>query len=159
MPLKIVKLTIFFLTLSFTTLHAQRAVLSASGRAIGSGGTAGYAVGQVVYKSYTSASGTVAQGIQQSNIVITALDDVENAGISCSAYPNPTSSVVNLKIEDRSLENVSFQLYDLSGRLLQDQKINAIDTSISAENLATTTYLLKVRDGDKELKTFKIVKN
>jgi hypothetical protein len=47
----------------------------------------------------------------------------------------------------------------LSGRLLQNQKINTTHTSISTENLADTTYLLKVRDGNQELKTFKVIKN
>ncbi len=142
-----------------TYLHAQSTLLASGGKASGSSGSVTYSVGQITYKSFGNTNGSVSQGVLQPTLVITALESGVNEEISCIVFPNPTSTTVNLKIENRSLENVFFQLYDLNGQLLQDQKVNATNTSISTENLANTTYLLKVRDGNLELKTFKIIKN
>jgi hypothetical protein len=50
----------------FTTMvQAQEANTAAGGNASGSGGTAAYSVGQIVYSTQTGANGTVAEGVQQ----------------------------------------------------------------------------------------------
>lgn len=58
--------TILLLGLGLTSLHAQESVNTTGGNASGSGGSASYSVGQVVYTSNTETSGSVAQGVLQS---------------------------------------------------------------------------------------------
>jgi hypothetical protein len=157
MVLKKIQFTALLIGLRLTGLHAQKAILSAGGKASG-GGSVTYSVGQIAYKSFGNATGSVTQGVLQPTIVVTALDDVPNKEISCTAFPNPTTATVNLKIENRALDNVSVQLYELSGKMLHSQKINQTETSIATESLIPSTYLLRVRDGNQEIKTFKIIK-
>jgi len=51
-------------------------------------------------------------------------------------YPNPTNAFVNLKIENHSLENLQYQLFDNNGRQIHSQKITTSETQISMENFA-----------------------
>jgi hypothetical protein len=158
MTLKKAQLIVLLIGLSLTNLYAQKVVLSANGKASGSGGSVTYSVGQVAYKNFGNSSGSVTQGVLQPMIVITAVEEVLNKEINCTVFPNPATVTVNLKIENRSLKKVSIELYDLNGKLLQQQKINQTETSITTEGLIPSTYLLRVKDGNQELKTFKIVK-
>lgn len=148
---------VFLVAVCLTSLQAQQAVLSAGGKATGSGGSGIYAVGQIAYTSFGNTTGSVKQGVLQPVLLITAIKE-DSDDPACSAYPNPAIAEVNLKIENRNLEKVSFLLYDLTGKVLLDQKVNSIETVINIENFNTATFLLKVRDGDRNIKTFRIVK-
>ena len=73
-------------------------------------------------------------------------------------YPNPTSDYVMLSITDSALTDLSYSLFDISGKALANGKITAADTKIEMGNLPLATYILKVNQNNKELKTFKIIK-
>lgn len=47
----------------------------------------------------------------------------------------------------------------MQGKLLQSEKITGKQTSIVMSNLVPATYFVKVTEGNKEVKTFKIIKN
>ncbi len=155
---KKIQLTVLLIGVSLTSLRAQNAVFAAGGKATGSSGSVTYSVGQIAYKNFGNATGSVAQGVLQTTVVITDLDEALNKEISCTVYPNPTATVVNLKIENRSLKNTTAQLYDLNGKLLFQQNVNQPQTIIEVGNLIPSTYLLIVKEGNQELKTFKIIK-
>jgi hypothetical protein len=158
--LKKIQLIIALVGLTLTGLQAQSVLVASGGNASSSNaGTATYSVGQIAYKSFSSTNGSVTQGVQQPTLVITNLEDeAYTKEISCTVFPNPTATTVNLRIENRSLENMSFHLYDLNGKLLRYQKINQTETILSTEDLLPSIYLLRVRDGNQELKTFRLVK-
>jgi len=69
------------------------------------------------------------------------------------------SSEWNLKIENYDNTNLSYQLFDISGKLLETKKLESNETSIVMNNLVKTTYFLRVIENNKEVKTFKIIKN
>ena len=50
-------------------------------------------------------------------------------------------------------------LFNINGELLENKKINSIETTLDMKNLVPATYVSKVTDSKKELKTFKIIKN
>jgi hypothetical protein len=117
---------VFLLGLGLTGLQAQTAVPATGGHASGSGGTVNYSVGQVVYTTNTGGSnGTVAQGVQQpfEISVVTGLVEAKGINLSVSAYPNPTTDFLNLKVENYNNTNLSYQLFDISGKLLETKKI------------------------------------
>lgn len=141
-------------------LKAQDAISTAGGNALGSGGTISYTVGQIFYSINTGENGSVAQGIQQPYeiSIISEIEDDVAEYITCCVYPNPVIDVLTLKIGgEMQLPRMIF-LYDINGILLQSKIVEACETNISLSNLMPATYLLKVMQGDKELKVFKIVK-
>ena len=54
---------------------------------------------------------------------------------------------------------LNFQLYDISGKLIESRKIISRTETIAMANLASATYFLKVTNNNNEVKTFKIIKN
>lgn len=139
---------------------AQDAVPATGADASGSGGNASYSVGQVVYTSVGSTSGTVNQGIQQPYVFLAiGVNSNPNINLSMSVYPNPSTTFINLKIEKTDLKNLSFQLYDVQGKILFSKQITNSETAIPLNEYSSGDYFLKVINDKEELKTFKIIKN
>ncbi len=150
---------------SLSTATAQESVNATGGDASGSGGSASYTVGQLVYQTHTGTSGSVMGGVQQPYeiTVVTGLEDAKGINLSVSAYPNPTTDYLELKVESKKLKGLIYQLYDLNGKLLQSEKIISNQTSIVMSNLVPATYFVKVivktqGFASQEVKTFKIIK-
>lgn len=156
--LRVAALLAFIFSLS--TLSAQESVNATGGNASGSGGTASYSVGQVAYQTHTGTNGSVAEGVQQPYeiSVVTGIEEAKGINLSVTAYPNPTSDYLTLNIDEFDISNVSYQLYDMQGKLLQSEKITDNQTSIFMSDLVPAIYFVKVIQGNKEVKTFKIIK-
>jgi hypothetical protein len=141
--------------------NAQQAVSTTGGEATGTGGIVSYTVGQVAYTTNTENGGTVAQGVQQPYeiMVISSNEDKYVINIELSVYPNPTSEYLKLKIVNNTTGTLSYQLYDVNGKLLENKEIVDAETIIQMEMLIPSIYFLKVTDNNKEVKTYKIIKN
>jgi len=152
---------VLLLVLGLTGLQAQTSVNATGGNASGSGGSASYSVGQVVYTTHTGTSGSVAQGVQQPYeiSVVTGIEEAKGINLTVSAYPNPTTDYLTLEVKEFELSNLNFQLHDMQGKLLQSEKITGNQTSIVMNNLVPATYFVKVIQNGKEVKSFKIIKN
>ena len=152
---------LLMLILGLTVVQAQESATATGGNASGSGGSLSYSVGQVVYQTYSGTNGSVAQGVQQpfEISVVTGIDDAKGIRLMISAYPNPTTDNLTLKVESFELPNLHFQMFDMNGKLLQNEKITGNETSIVTSNFVPATYFVKVIQGNEEVKTFKIVKH
>jgi hypothetical protein len=152
---------VLLLGLGLTGLQAQESVNATGSNASGSGGSVSYSVGQVVYTTNTGTNGSVAQGVQQAFeiSVVNGLEEAKGIKLSVMAYPNPTTDYLTLSIGEFDISNLSYQLYDMNGKLLQSEKITGNQTSIVMSNLVPANYFVKVIQGNKEVKTFKIIKN
>lgn len=158
---KVKLIGVLLLASVITGLQAQEATPTSGGNASGSGGSISYTVGQVLYTSNTGTTGSVAQGVQQpfEISVVTGIEEAKGISLNCSAYPNPATDFLTLKIEDNMRMQYIASLYDLNSKLLKSQKIESSETSIDMSNLVPATYFLKVTESNKEVKTFKIIKN
>jgi hypothetical protein len=140
-------------------VQAQVAVTVAGGDASGSPGTVAYSIGQIVYTTHMAVNGFVAQGVQQPYAISVVLGIEDNSiQLNFTAYPNPTINFLTLNVGNAELSTLNFQLYDLSGKLIESRKIQSSTETISMENLPTALYFLRVTNNDKEVKTFKIIK-
>ena len=152
--------TLFTFAFSLSTVSAQESVNATGGNASGAGGSANYSVGQVVYTTHTGANGSVTQGVQQPYeiSVVTAIDEAKGINLSISAYPNPTTDYLTLSIDEFEISTMSYQLFDVTGKLIQSEKITGNHTTIGMNNLVPATYFVKVIQENQEVKTFKIIK-
>ena len=150
---------ILLLGLGLTGLQAQESVNATGGQSTGSGGTVSYSVGQIVYTTNAGANGSVAQGVQQPYeiSVVTGLEEAK--GIMISAYPNPTTDYLTLEVKDFEISNLHFQLSDMNGKLLQNEKMTGNQTRIVMSNLLPASYFVKIIQGVTEIKMFKVIKN
>ena len=144
-----------------TGLLAQQAILATSGNVIVSGqGTVSWSVGQIVYTTNNGTTGSVAQGVQQSFeiSVVNGIEKTKNLNILVSAYPNPATDYLLLRIENSEITNISFQLFDIGGKLLEGRELSGSETIIDFSNLVPAIYYLRVNENNNELKTFRIIK-
>lgn len=150
--------------LSLTGLKAQEAIPATGGEVSGSGGSVSYSVGQMAYTTASASNGSVSNGAQQpfEISVVTSITQAEGIDLMISTYPNPATDFVKLRIDANAsldLQSISYHLYDVNGTLIESKKIDANETKIAMGNLTPATYFLRVTTDNKELKTFKIIKN
>ncbi len=152
---------LLFLGLGLTGLQAQTSVNATGRNASGSGGSASYSVGQLAYTTNTGTNGSVSEGVQQPFEIseVTGIEEAKGINLSVSAYPNPTTDYLTLSISEFEISNLTYQLYDISGKLLQSEKITGNQTNIVMSNLVPANYFVKVIAGNQLIKEFKIIKN
>ncbi len=144
---------------SVTAMQAQTAFPATGGNATGSNGSVSYTVGQVTYNNYQSAAGIVSEGVQQPYEILTiGTDDAKGVSLAYSVHPNPTYGLLKLKLEKIASDDLWYRLYDMNSKLLFSNKIDATEMDIPMGNFVPATYMLKIIDNQKEVKTFKIIK-
>jgi len=157
---KIKIVVLLLLGFGLLTAQAQQATTATGGDVSGSGGTVAYSVGQIVYTTNTGTNGSVERGMQQSYEISIVLGIEHNSiKLELTAYPNPTTNFLTLNVGNAELSTLSFQLYDIRGKLIESRKIINSTETIGMENLPSAIYFLKVSNNYKEVKTFKIIKN
>lgn len=160
---KLCLVALLLLLAGLTGVYAQETLSAAGGNASGSGGSASYSIGQAFYSTSSGTNGSVAQGVQQpfEISVLSGIDEGTSINLVCTAYPNPTTDFLILKIDAStvpSTESLSYQLYDQIGKLLVSKRIEGNETSIDMKILVPAIYFLKVTGSNKTIKTFKIIK-
>ena len=163
------KLIILFLSLmlagpALTYLQAQQihaSVNTSGGNASGTGGSVSYSVGQVFNTTAFGTNGSVSEGVQQpfEISVFTGVKDIKAIDLYYAAYPNPTSGKLTLKIDNFEPNSFTFQLSDVNGKTLRNDKLTEKETVIDMSELKSAPYFLKVTNSKKEVKTFKIIKH
>jgi hypothetical protein len=144
-----------------TIVQAQNIIPASGGNASGSEGSFSYTIGQVVYITNSGSDGSVAHGVQQPYeiSVISGIEDALGISLELSVYPNPVTDRLMLKINDYQTIKLKYQLYDINGSILQENKVDGQNTSIEMGKYVSAIYLLKVTDNKKVIKTFRIIKN
>jgi hypothetical protein len=157
----IVRLGAFLLLcLGVTGLRAQEVIPVSGGNASGSGGSASYTIGQIFYTTFIGSDGSLADGVQQpfEIQVLNGVEESKEMRLNYTTFPNPTNGFLTLRIDNYDLQHLSYQLYDIKGKLIENKKVSSSETHIFMGNLLAATYFLKLTDHQKEVKSFKIIK-
>ena len=154
-------LLILMLGLILSSSYAQEAVPTTGGEASGTGGTVSYTIGQPLYKTISSAGNSEAQGVQQPYeiSIVAGMPELEGISLRCQVYPNPSTSYLLLEVENYDLNDLHYQLFDLSGKLLKSKKIEATTSTINMMDYVPSAYVLHVLSENISIQTFKIIKN
>ena len=147
----------FFIVAIFT--QAQESVNSIGGVDRGNGGTVSFSVGQMVYTTDSKEAGSVVQGIQRPyKITTTDIKKLDNI-LSFKAYPNPSSEVLFLEMNEFRNEKLNYQLYDMHGKLLMTNPIEIPKTQINMRDLAVGSYVIQIYDSKNQaIQTIQIIK-
>ncbi|MCI9845064.1 T9SS type A sorting domain-containing protein [Flavobacterium pectinovorum] len=151
---------LFITSISFVSSYSQESVVVAGGNTTGTGGTASYSIGQTVYTGLSGSDGYVLQGIQQP-YEITTLGENEfpDINLAMTAYPNPTIDLLNLVVSADKWNELSYNLFDISGKKVSGNlKITSSETTVPMHGLNEGIYFLVINNGNKTIKTFKIIK-
>ena len=154
-------LSMLLLGMSFSASSFAQESVNASGNDVtGVGGSVAYSIGQVTYNEYATASGSVAQGVQHAYEIVTLSFTEVPISIDVNAYPNPTVDQLFLEVSDASLINMTFELRDMNGKVLQTSQVMEKSTKILMGEYTPAVYFVNVYSTDQQpIKSFKIIKN
>lgn len=140
-------------------IQAQEVVSTAGSYGETTSGSLSWTVGEPVIETITDGTNTLTQGFQQSKLTVTAINDLKVPGIELSVYPNPTNSFLSIEVKTDKQRDFLLSLFDLNGRLILQKKMEGNKQTIKMQNYKPATYILKVTEGNKEIRTYQIVKH
>jgi hypothetical protein len=118
-----------------------------------------YTIGEVVteFGEDTLNNVHLTQGFQQTMLAIVSVEE-HVQDIEIDVYPNPTVDYLNVSIPVLQ-EDMQFALYDMQGKLIEQQKINSKAFTIGFSNQSTGNYLLVFSTKDQRIKTLQVQKS
>ena len=137
------------------TVYGQEVISSQGDSYSNANGSLDFTIGEVVINTETDGSNVITQGFHQTNWNFLGVDD-HSSNYDAIIYPNPTLDVLNIRAS--SFENVTFTLYDAQGKLILQDVLTAIETSVQVSELPMGSYSLTLNNEAQKLKTFKLVK-
>ncbi|HRH68647.1 MAG TPA: T9SS type A sorting domain-containing protein [Flavobacteriales bacterium] len=139
---------------------AQRTVVPAGGDASGNGGTMSWTLGQVDYIANGSASGTVAQGVQQpTEFLVLATAEQNPMTRSVHVMPNPTSDGITVQLSTTPERAATYRMLDLTGQEVATGPFIAASAYIPLAGLASSTYVIHVLHDGTETAVLRVIKD
>ena len=112
-----------------------------------------WTLGEVMIDTYDNGSNILTQGFHQTNLTVTTIDEAVS-DIRLNLYPNPTSEFLNIELGNNE-KDINLQMYDMSGKLMHKDVINAYDTKyvLPMQSVATGKYLIQMQSEDGKMNT------
>ena len=163
-PLSILGLALFFGNSSYTQSIAPQSVNSGGTKMTQANGSLSFTVGELVVLSQTDSDGnTLGGGFTAGATLTTAsIQETDATVLDVSVFPNPTSDLVNIRINHSSIEQVVVTITDLQGKEVYNGKYAGISNTIGINTAAYApgTYVLSLKNlNNQVLGTYKIIKN
>ncbi len=79
-----------------------------------------------------------------------------NSDIDCTLYPNPTTNIVKIKVNNKDVFNV--RVLDINGKLIINKDYNSNFSEVDLTSFAKGIYLFRI-SSDSYTKTFKVTKS
>ena len=117
-----------------------------------------YTIGEVVteFGEDTLNNVHLTQGFQQTLLSIVSVEEhVED--IQINVFPNPAVDYLKVNIPVLK-EDMQFALFDMQGKLIDQQKINSKAFTIGFSTMSTGNYLLVFSNKDQRIKTLQVQK-
>lgn len=86
-------------------------------------------------------------------------EETENTNITFTGYPNPATDQFTISSTNEEINNLNYQVFDITGKLLLDGEITEKNTSISISNLEKAMYFIKIQRNNTIVETIKMIKN
>jgi hypothetical protein len=149
--------TLIATNICFAQTNTLQVVGSAGNTATSGNTQLTWTIGEPIVNTATSTNNVLTQGFNQGLLLITAIDDLKNTTVSIQ--PNPTSDFAIINLDDKYFSNAQYTLTDINGKVIQQNKIENMQTSVSFQDLANATYFIQVTTNNQKTKTFKVIKN
>jgi len=114
--------------------QAQQTVIVSGGDISGLGGSLSYSIGQITYNEHVGNTGSSTQGMQQAfeiSVVGVKSPEFDHA---LSVFPNPVKTQLILQVKDYDTADLTYQLIDVQGNLLMNEKVLAPRSEILMNN-------------------------
>jgi hypothetical protein len=128
-----------------------------------SNGSLSFTVGELVVLSLTDTEGnTLGGGFTSGATISTAsIQEPDGAVLNVKVYPNPTTDLITVAIQETKLSYVEIEITDMNGKVISSEKYTGIakNVGINSSSWNIGTYFLKLKGENAEvLGIYKIVK-
>jgi len=112
-----------------------------------------WTLGEVMIDTYDNGTNILTQGFHQTELTVTSVEETL-ANIRLNMYPNPTSELLNIDLGNNE-SDINLQLFDMSGKLVHSDKIEAYQTKyfLPMNKVATGNYLVRMQSVDGKMNT------
>jgi hypothetical protein len=151
----------FLTVISFALLPAIGFSQSISPEVIASAGEHYYngsvqlswTLGEVMIDTYDNGTNILTQGFHQTQLTVTSIEE-NLAEVRMNLYPNPTSEFLNIDLGNNE-KDINLQVYDMTGKLIHKDVINAYDTKyvLPMQSVVTGKYLIQMQSEDGKMNT------
>lgn len=141
--------------LTSCSVFSQEVVATQGDSYTGTSGSIDFTIGEVVIDTGTDGVSDITQGFHQPSWNYLGVFS-HSSSYEALIYPNPTTDVVSIKTAD--FEDVSYKLYDATGRLVLEGTLYNEITPLDLTHYATGTYSITLAKEGENLKTFKLIK-
>ena len=77
---------------------------------------------------------------------------------SLSVFLNPTNDYITLQINDHNHQKLTYQLFDMWGKIVLKETIFGKQTQFDMSRLLAATYFIQVNQENKKVQSFKIIR-
>ncbi len=151
-------------TMSYAQSIAPQSVNSGGTEMIQSNGSLSFTVGELVVLSQTDSQGNTLGGGFSAGATLTTLSvqETDAAVLDVNVFPNPTSDLVNIRINYSTVDQVVVTITDLEGKEVFNGLYAGISNTIGINTAAYApgTYVLSLKNNNNQvLGTYKIIKH
>jgi hypothetical protein len=155
------KTIVIFVVLSVCTIYlsAQEVVASSGSSGTITGYKVDWTLGEPVIETFTGSANILTQGMHQTNLLVTGLQELTIPGLEVRVYPNPVSNTLMIEVIQTGDDLFRYELFDFTGRKLVLKKMNSNIEEIDMSSYVSGIYLLHISDPTlKHVKICKIIK-
>lgn len=117
-----------------------------------------WTMGEPVTATLGTTGAIITQGFHQPELDVGVIIQSPELNYTITAFPNPAQKMVTLFINNPVIDNMSYKLVDLNGKVIKVEDITANKQDIEMDQMKAATYILIVYKNMKELIKIKIVK-
>lgn len=127
-------------------------------------GSLSFVIGELVVLNFIGDDGsTIGSGFVNGAVnstIVLSVAEPDKQVLDVTVYPNPTSELVNVQIDNVRLDWLYIQITDLQGKQLFNEKYSGVANKIgiNVKHYPSGTYLLSMKGSDNHtLGTYKII--
>ncbi len=139
-------------------VKAQEVIATSGNYGETANGSLSWTIGEPIVETVSDGTNTLTQGFQQSKLTVTAIDEKEIAGFEINVFPNPASDYLSVEVITDKQKDLEIILFDLNGKIILQKLMTGNKQTVNMQNYSPATYILKVTEGNKEIRTYQIVK-
>ena len=156
-------ITLFLTGITQAQSITSQSVNSGGTKMSQSNGSLSFTVGELLVLGQTDSQGnTLGNGSTAGSTISTASILEPNAEVlNVKVYPNPTTDLVTVNIQDTKLSDVILEIKDINGKVLSTEKYAGITNNIGINTASWTIgiYFLHLKNNENQvLGTYKIIK-
>ncbi len=156
MNIKSTVLSLFLLVVCYVS-YSQEVVSPAGAHHQSQAMSISWTLGEAVIETFVSGEYILTQGMHQGELLVTSIHEHEM--ISVNVFPNPVTNVLHIELANDFMDGeLTMQLFDISGKLIDSQKISHPETLYPFQKYKPGVYMLSITLESGERQTFRIVK-